>query len=123
ADTEVNEFGDMKFTFQVLIIELFVKHTLADLHQVASVASPWSSVPWHLMVLMEEAVKRGWAAFSAEEAKRRGVSWLDVVREQKIKDRMAGVINRFLEQKYIRNELKVLVYWAEGAYHWVSVEQ
>src|SRR5437660_12226564 len=59
ADTEVKDFGDMKFTFQVLIIELFVKHTLADLHQVASVASAWSSVQWHPMVLMEVEVKRG----------------------------------------------------------------
>ena len=123
ADTEVKDFGDMKFTFQVLIIELFVKHTLADLHQVASVASPWSSVPWHLMVLMEEAVKRGWAAFSAEEAKRRGVSWLDVVREQKIKDRMAGLINRFLQQKYIPKELKGFVSPAEAASRWAALKQ
>ena len=90
VDTDIKDFGDMKFTFKVPVVELFVKRRLADRQHVASVAPPWSSLPWHLIVLMEETVKRGWAAFSAEEAKRRGVSWLDVVRDQKIKDRMAG---------------------------------
>src|SRR5450759_1501942 len=32
-----------------------------------------------LLVLMEEAVERGWAAFSQAEAARRGVEWLDLV--------------------------------------------
>jgi hypothetical protein len=36
-------------------------------------APPWSTLPWTLLVLMEEAVERGWAAFSVEEARRRGV--------------------------------------------------
>jgi len=123
VDTEVKDFGDMKFTFEVPVIELFVKYTLADLQQLASVAPPWSSLPWHLMVLMEEAVKRGWAAFSAEEAKRRGVSWLDVVRGQKIKDGMAGLVDRFLQQKYVPEALKGFVSPAEARSRWSALKQ
>ena len=39
------------------------------------------AVPWHVIALMEEAVARGWAAFSEQEARRRGVPWLDLVRD------------------------------------------
>ena len=46
-------------------------------------APPWSTLPWHLLVLMEEAVERGWAAFSQAEAQRRGVDWLDLVRSER----------------------------------------
>jgi hypothetical protein len=122
-DTDVKDFGDMKFTFKVPIIELFVKRTLADRQHLASVAPPWSSLPWHLMVLMEETVKRGWAAFSAEEAKRRGVIWLDVVRDQKIKDRMAGLVDRFLQQKYVPEALKGFVSPAEAESRWSALKQ
>jgi hypothetical protein len=31
-----------------------------DPEQDAVLAPPWSTLPWHLMVLMEEAVGRGW---------------------------------------------------------------
>ena len=34
----------------------------------ALVAPPWSSVPWHVLALMEAAVERGIAAFSQSEA-------------------------------------------------------
>ncbi len=40
------------------------------------VAPPWSTLPWHVLVLMEEAVTRGWAAFSRSRggAARRAVA-------------------------------------------------
>jgi hypothetical protein len=122
-DTDVKDFGDMKFTFKVPVVELFVKRRLADRQHVASVAPPWSSLPWDLIVLMEETVKRGWAAFSAEEAKRRGVSWLDVVRDQKIKDRMAGLVDTFLQQKYVPEALKGFVSPAEAESRWSALKQ
>src|SRR5262249_10944452 len=49
---------------------------------------------WHLLVLMEEAVDRGWAAFSQSEARRRGVDWLDLVRSDATKERLAGPLGR-----------------------------
>jgi hypothetical protein len=122
-DTDVKDFGDMKFTFKVPVIELFVTRMLADRQHVASVAPPWSSLPWHLMALMEETVKRGWAAFSADEAKRRRVSWLDIVRDQKIKDRMAGLVDRFLQQKYVPAVLKTFVSPAEAESRWSALKQ
>ena len=66
-----------------------------DPEQDAVFAPPWSTLPWHLMVLMEEAVGRGWAAFSQAEAARRGVEWLDLVRSEEIKTRLAALVDQF----------------------------
>ena len=48
---------------------------------------------------------------------------MDVVREQKIKDRIAELINRFLQQKYIPKELKGFVSPAEAASRWAALKQ
>ena len=69
-----------------------------DREQDAVVAPPWSTLPWHLMVLMEEAVARGWAAFSQAEAQRRGVEWLDLVRSDRV-DHATGGAGRHLRAR------------------------
>jgi len=78
VDRSEQGIGDLKVARETPVIEVYVNYTSADPPQVAALAPPWSSLPWHLLVLMEEAVQRGWAAFSHVEAQRRGVEWLDV---------------------------------------------
>ncbi len=51
-------------------------------------APPWSTVPWHLLVLMEEAVTRGYAAFSEGEAARRRIPWMDLVRDRDLRAKL-----------------------------------
>ena len=63
------------------VLEVYLRDAPGDETQLAALAPPWSTVPWHLMVLMEEAVTRGYAAFSQEEAARRRIPWLDLVRD------------------------------------------
>ena len=46
------------------VLEVYLRDAPGDERQVAALAPPWSTVPWHLLVLMEEAVIRGYAAFS-----------------------------------------------------------
>ena len=65
------------------MLEVYLRDAPGDERQVAALAPPWSTVPWHLLVLMEEAVIRGHAAFSEEEAARRRVPWLDLVRDRR----------------------------------------
>ena len=56
------------------------------------VLPPWSTLPWHVLVLMEEAVSRGLAAFSQAEAQRRGVEWLDLVRSEQTNAKLAALV-------------------------------
>ncbi len=72
------------------VLEVYLRDAPGDERQVAALAPPWSTVPWHLLALMEEAVVRGYAAFSQEEAARRGVPWLDLVRDPGARGKAAG---------------------------------
>jgi hypothetical protein len=65
--------------------------------QNAIFAPPWSTPPCHLLVLMEEAVSCGWAAFSQAEASRRGVEWLDLVRSDTLKAPLAALTDQFFK--------------------------
>ena len=123
VEQETKDFGETKYTFQVQPVEVYVKHTLADLTQVASVAAPWSTLPWHVIALMEEAVKRGFAAFSLNEAKRRGVPWLDLVRDQAVKDRLATLVEDFRRRGYVPASLGGLVTSDQARARWAALQE
>ena len=89
----------------------------------AVAAPPWSAVPWHVLVLMEEAVKRGVGAFSAEEAKRRGIRWLDLAREAKTRDALTALVDGFGRQAYVPESLKRFVTADEAQNRWAALKQ
>jgi len=91
------------------VIEVYVNYTTADSAQVAALAPPWSSLPWHLLVLMETAVQQGWAAFSAAEAQHRGVPWLDLVRTQDMQDKLAALVEDLAHRTYVPAALQPFV--------------
>ena len=58
-------FGDFEYVRELFVVEVYTSVAPLDPEQDAVVAPPWSTLPWHLLVLMEEAVARGWAALLA----------------------------------------------------------
>ncbi len=123
TEQDVKDFGEAKYTFQVHIVEVYVTHGLADPLQVAAAAAPWSTLPWNLIVLMEEAVKRGFAAFSQEEAKRRRVPWLDLARDKALKQRLAALVEEFKRQGYVPVPLKDFVTPDQARARWMALKQ
>jgi hypothetical protein len=123
AEQDVKDFGEAKYTFQVHIVEVYIRHSLADPLQLASVAAPWSTLPWNLIVLMEEGVKRGFAAFSEEEAKRRRVPWLDLARDKALKERLAALVEEFRRQGYVPVPLKDFVTPDQARARWTALKQ
>src|SRR4029450_10979098 len=85
VETEVRKYSDVTFTYVVPVVEVYLNAAATDAPTLAALAPPWSPVPWELTALMEEAVRRGVAAFSAEEARRRGVPWLDLARDARVR--------------------------------------
>jgi len=63
----------------LLVVDVYLTITSENPEQGALAAPSWSTPPWHLVALIEEAVARGWAAFSQGEALRRNIEWLDLV--------------------------------------------
>jgi len=85
------------------------------------VAPPWSTLPWHVLVLMEEAVQRGWAAFSHAEAQRRGVEWLDLVRSDGMNQRLAALVAAFERDGYRPEHLAPLVGVDDARKRWAAL--
>ncbi len=100
-----------------------MQSTPPDSLNAAAVAPPWSTLAWHLLVLMEEAVQRGLAAFSLEEAKRRGVAWLDLVRDRELLGRLAGLVAEFEQAGYIPESLKGLVRTDQARERWEALRK
>ena len=100
------------------IVEVYLRDAPGDDYQVAAVAPPWSAVPWHLLALMEAAVLRGDAAFSEAEAERRGVPWLDLVRDRPMVARLRKLIAEFERAGYRPDVLADLVTADEAAERW-----
>src|SRR5262249_26678577 len=92
-----------------------------DAEQDAAVAPPWTTLPWHLVALMEQAVGRGWAAFSRSEAERRAVAWLDLVRCRDLCPRLASLVAQFARDGYRPDALKALVTADEARKRWAAL--
>ena len=119
VDQSINLIApDVQVVQKTLVVEVYLRDTPGDPQQVAALAPPWSTVPWHLMVLMEEAVLRGYAAFSKAEAERRGVPWLDLVRDPSLHARLKRLISGFETTGYRPAALRDLVSEDEARVRW-----
>jgi hypothetical protein len=70
---------------------------------------------------MEEAVARGWAAFSQSEAARRGVPWLDLVRSGELKQKLVALIETFARDGHRPDALRALVGADEARKRWTAL--
>jgi hypothetical protein len=80
-------------------------------------------VPWQLTALMEEAVARGWAAFSEGEAKRRGVAWLDLARDRKLAQQLAGLAEGLERRAHVPDALRGLVTVDQARQRWAALRR
>ncbi len=123
TDTEVKKYSDITFTYVVPVVDVYLDATAADPGQLAALAPPWSTVPWHVLALMEEAVKRGLGAFSAEEARRRGVRWLDLARDPKLEEALASLVDKFAKEAYVPEVLKGFATADEAETRWTALKR
>jgi hypothetical protein len=114
--------ADLTFEYRSPIVEVYLDSVARDAHAQSVTAPPWSSVPWHLLALMEAAVERGIAAFSQSEAKRRGVPWLDLVRDPPQLEKLRTLIKEFAQAGYRPAALETLVTPPAAKARWVALE-
>ena len=121
AASKTFRVGDMEFVREMQLVEVYLNSAPGDPIEAAAVAPPWSDVPWHVIALMEEAVARGWAAFSEVEARRRSVPWLDVVRDAPLKERLAELVDGFAREGFVPAPLVGMVSTAEARARWQAL--
>jgi hypothetical protein len=114
-------FGDFEYTRELFVVEVYTSAAPLDREQDAIDAPPWSTLPWHLLVLMEEAVERGWAAFSQAEAARRSVPWLDLVRSRDLNDRLATLVEQFERDGHRPDRLMSMVSAEAARRRWAAL--
>jgi len=122
SDVEVKELGDLQLMHHVVLVEVYLKHAVDSRHAPA-IAPPWSPVPWQLSVLLEEAVNRNLAAFTEAEARRRGVPWLDIVRDGKIKAALATMAADFERRAWVPEGLRGLVTVDQARQRWAALRR
>jgi len=117
--------GDVNFVREVITIETYLTlppgDAASDAEWNAVVAPPWSTLPWHLVVLMEHAVERGWAAFSQGEAQRHHVPWLDLVRDRVLTAKLAALAAEFARDGFRPEALQGLVSVEEARARWTAL--
>ncbi|MGH7323552.1 MAG: hypothetical protein ACREJ9_02760 [Candidatus Rokuibacteriota bacterium] len=123
TDTDVLRFGEVTMKYDVPVIDVYLDLALRDPLHLAVVSPPWSPVPWHAVALMEEAVRRGLAAFSAEEARRRGLPWLDVVRDARLRDKLLPLVAELENQGYVPEALRAWVTPRQARERWGKLGQ
>jgi hypothetical protein len=123
SDTTSKSFrvGDFKVTRELLIVDVYLAIPPGDPEQDAAVAPPWSTVPWHVLALMEEAVVRDWTAFSDTEARRRGLEWLDLVRSPSLNAKLFGLVEEFAATGWRPETLRDLVSADEARGRWTAL--
>ena len=122
VDTEVRDFGDLQVFLDTPVIEVYLRHA-AEPAEAPAIAPPWGPVPWQLLVLMEEAVARGLAAFSQDEARRLGVAWLDLVRDRKLVDALGPIAESFERRAYVPEALRGLVTVEQARQRWAALRR
>ena len=124
VEQSVNKIApDVQIVQNRPVVEVYLRDMAGDQQQMAALAPPWSTIPWHLAVLMEEAVLRGWAAFSREEAARRGVPWLDLARDPSLQEKLRELIEEFDDAGYRPAVLQDLVSEDEARDRWQALDE
>jgi hypothetical protein len=113
--------GDVRFERELFTFEVYLDIAPAPPDWNAVVAPPWSTLPWHVLALMEEAVSRDWAAFSEAESKRRGVPWLDLVRSSELDARLAALVADFEREAFRPAALRAHVTAEEARRRWQAL--
>ncbi|WP_161491808.1 hypothetical protein [Bradyrhizobium centrolobii] len=115
--------ADQTFTYRSPIIEVYLDNLTFDEQEDALIAPPWSSVPWHVLALMEVAVERGIAAFSRSEAERRHLPWLDLLRDPAQLKALRALIKEFAQTGYRPAALELLVGPEAAKARWQLLDQ
>ncbi|MCC7017243.1 MAG: hypothetical protein IT564_08585 [Rhodospirillales bacterium] len=119
----VFNIADVAITYRHPIVDVYLDGPPSADQKSMLLAPPWSTVPWHVLALMEAAVERGIGAFSRGAAERRRVPWLDLVRDPEQRAKMTALIGEFARTGYRPKALETLVSPEAATARWRALEK
>ena len=97
--------GDLILRYDVPVVRVYVNDSGDDPQRAADLALPWSTVPWHVLALLEEAAKRGIGALSPASARSQHLDALDLVRPARQTERLRRLVDEFAARGYVPDAL------------------
>ena len=122
TDTEVQDLGELQVIRDVPVVEIYLNRAI-EADSAVAIAPPWTATPWELTALIEAAVDRGYGALSEAEAKRRGVAWLDIVRDPRLHARLATLAADLERQAFVPETLRGLVTVDQARQRWAALRR
>ena len=119
---EIKDLGDMQLLYDVPEVEVYLKAAV-DAETAPALAPPWSATPWPVLVLMEQAAARGLGAVSEREAARRGVPWLDLVRDPKQRAALGTLAAELHRRAFVPEALRALVTPEQAKQRWAALRE
>src|SRR2546427_1331692 len=89
VETETLAFGEDKLSYEVPVVEVYLDG-VAD-GDAATVAPPWTTLPWHLLALFEEGARRGYLKLAE----------FDPVRDAALGRKLAELARELEERAYV----------------------
>jgi len=89
VETETLAFGEDKLSYEVPVIEVYLDGASGG--DAATVAPPWTTLPWHLLALFEEGARRGYFMLSK----------FDPVRDAALVRKLAELARELEERAYV----------------------
>lgn len=89
VETETLAFGEDKLRYDVPVIEVYLDGP-PD-RNAATLAPPWTTLPWHLLALFEEGARRGYLSLAE----------FDPVRDRTLVSRLAELARQLEERAYV----------------------
>jgi hypothetical protein len=89
VETETLASGEDKLRYEVPVIEVYLDSGSGP--DAATVAPPWTTLPWHLLALFEEGTRRGYFRLSQ----------FDPVRDTALVRRLAGLARELEQRAYV----------------------
>jgi hypothetical protein len=89
VDTESLAFGEDRLSYEVPVIEVYLDGAAGS--DAATMAPPWTTLPWHLLALFDEAARRGYLRLSE----------FDPVRDAALVRRLAGLARELEERAHV----------------------
>jgi hypothetical protein len=112
--------GDMILRYDVPIVRVYVGYAGADAYT-PLLAMPWSTVPWHVLALLDEAARRGIGVLSPQAAAHSRLPVLDLVRVPAQRAQLARLVDQFAAGGYVPDALRGMVTAGEARARWRSL--
>lgn len=122
VETAELAFGADRLSYEVPVVDVYLEGVGPDLDEAAVVAPPWSTVPWPLLVLLEEAVAGGHAAWSQAGAPRGpGPPVVELVRDPSQTRELLARLDALERQRHVPQPLRGIVTPDEAQARWAAL--